>query len=262
MIEKLESYEAPLSTDEAVKLLASGLAVSADEMRALLERAWVRPPTSRSKIDRLLDGDLLGLLQRKAAQLEADRERAAVGHAFATCHVPLFRQTERSPAELLQFVSPKARVLRLFAERWRPEAGGAIVIGPTGCGKSIVAFVAMARAIVDHARETRRGPMLEWCSCDALDLGLAAQRSSLSRTPELVARAKRASGLVLDDLGWEREFHRESVLEVAAHRYKHGLPTIVTSGKTYDELEQIYGRAVLRRFLGPDGKIVNAWGAA
>lgn len=150
---------------------------------------------------------------------------------------------------------------------------GALLLGQTGIGKTAALGLVTGRLVTDHWRRSRETalaagngsiylsqptrPCLLWVR--ALDLGVALQRHPLGEgEPELLAAAKAAPLLLLDDLGWESR--SDSIVEVLGHRYDTGAPTCVTSGLTWDALKDRYGEAVTRRPLeagGRKGRIVN-----
>ena len=70
-----------------------------------------------------------------------------------------------------------------------------------------------------------------------------------------VRRASAATLLVLDDIGWDKD--TQIVSEVLHARYEHSLPTLLTSGRTVEQLDATYGPAVLRRF-GESGGVSAA----
>jgi DNA replication protein DnaC len=113
--------------------------------------------------------------------------------------------------------------------------------------------------------ETKKHQVQIWMACDARDLGNAVQRTGLGeKEPEIIIRAANADVLIMEDLGWERSFHIESLLDVAAPRYKRQKPSIITSGEKHDALRERYTDAVLRRFWdieGKNGAVVDCWKA-
>lgn len=177
--------------------------------------------------------------------------------AFCSTHLQAISTSRPSVATVLSWIRDPR--LKDFATGFDPFlAGGAILLGPTGIGKSVACFCVMRRMMP--------ASLGFWGSHDALDIGLDSQRTPLGQPePDAVSRAKRATCLILDDLGWERTFHVDTIVDIAATRYKIGKPTLVTSGKTMLELKERYGDAVLRRFTdvgGSRGVVLDCWKSA
>ncbi len=152
--------------------------------------------------------------------------------------------------------------LRAWAETWLPSAGSAILLGPSGAGKT-TSVVAMLHR---HAAEVRAAA--QQCSigrCDELSVysrivwTTARQIVSARRQaplgegepPELAAW-RQASILVIDEIGFESRDPDPDLFGMVDDRYAARRPTIVTSGLTRDQLIARYGAAMLRR-LGEAG---------
>lgn len=137
---------------------------------------------------------------------------------------------------------------------WRWGNGNLILLGPTGSGKSTAVAMLFRYLLKDgvqrggSAWESAR--FMAWFG--ASDLFHASREHALGKgeAPEL-RQATRARLLVLDDAGWDTD--PRVVSEVLAERYESGLPTIVTSGKTEQELIAHYGAAVVRRMTETGG---------
>lgn len=122
----------------------------------------------------------------------------------------------------------------------------AVLLGPTGCGKSTAAALLVHRALSECADEGRRGVVLDVCWTNATDLALAERRHPLGQgEPPLVRRARTAGALVVDDIGLEAT--EGAIFPVLSHRYHHRLPTIATTGLTKSELSAHLGAAGVRR---------------
>ncbi len=134
------------------------------------------------------------------------------------------------------------------------ERFGALLLGPTGAGKSSVAAWALRRWQSIKQPEPVR---LSWL--DALEATDAERRYRLGTgDPEELASAYQADWLVLDDVGLSSS--ASLVQLVLARRYQACLPTIVTSGLTPDQLSTHIGAASVRRvveFEGKPGLFVN-----
>lgn len=122
------------------------------------------------------------------------------------------------------------------------SAIGALLIGPAGSGKTSLAVAAM--------REVRGSFFV---SANALERARIEHRSGEGEAP-LVARAKRAPVLVIDDLGQDKPSSVSAVEAVILARHDAELRTWVTTGldagsprDTYPALEARYGAGVVRR---------------
>lgn len=142
---------------------------------------------------------------------------------------------------------------------------GALLLGPTGAGKSSAAAWAVRRWDARRLDEERRanppqgwipanyveGVRIAWL--DALEVTDAERRYRLgSGDPEELATAYRADWLVLDDVGLSTS--ATLVQLVLARRYQACLPTIVTSGLTAAQLSAHIGAATVRRIVEHEGR--------
>lgn len=148
-----------------------------------------------------------------------------------------------------------ARMLKA-ASAWHPGGGNLLLLGPTGIGKSTAAAVLFRRllgaGIRDGGPAWELAQSLHWFSAESLSLARRWHPLGQGEAPDIMS-AMFGRFLVIDDLGWDRDV--QTVSDVMAVRYDRGLPTIITSGKTPDELTAQYGAAVVRRAResgGPD----------
>ncbi len=204
-----------------------------------------------------------GWRDRFKAALAARRRKDAVASAIRVAFGstgPL-SMLELGDAELLELVPSK---LRRVALEHKPDDGGILVLGPTGIGKT--AFCAsLGRRLVSEADDQLlRTPEALFGWARAVDLANARLLHPLGSEAPAVAAAKLPRTLVIDDLAWEREKDL-AISEVIAARYDAGFQTFVTSGRTWEQLVDRYGEAVLRRVLesgGVKGKYFNLFGKA
>ena len=90
------------------------------------------------------------------------------------------------------------------------------------------------------------------------DLVNVIQSKSFQDKPEFIESINRYSLLIIDDLGTEREsqFMQEQVFNIIDSRYRSGLPFIITTNLSWDEIKKpqniqyarIYDRIIERCF--------------
>ena len=177
------------------------------------------------------------------------------GWEWARFGVPEFNQRTRP-------------TIRSASESWRRANGSLTLLGRTGSGKTASA-IAIAHRILDaaHAKVLPRDAMafaagLRFVS--AVDLAQARKRHKLGNDePPLERAAKRATLLILDEVGFE-SLDERTVTDVIEFRYRNGAhehPTIITSGLSEAELAARYGDAIKRK-LCELGRVVGAFEVA
>lgn len=175
-----------------------------------------------------------------------------------------------SVEQLATFVNPKLQAEALTYDPF--TAGGRLIAGPTGVGKSVAGIAVLRRMhglqpanmnkLYDEAND---GNGCAWVR--AFELPNARLENRLGDgEAELVTEAIKARFLVLDDLGWEskRAGADDVVVEVIAARYDAGRPTYATTGLTLPKFTDRYGTAIGRRLTdagGLKGTVVNLWPA-
>lgn len=123
---------------------------------------------------------------------------------------------------------------RILARLQARHSPCALLLGPTGCGKTSAAH---------WLRVSLPG---EWAH--ARDLGACERHHKLGEgTPAAFDRACSARVLYLDDLGTEDIRDVGVIQHVLERRYASGLATCVTSGLTPPELSDRYGAPTMRR---------------
>lgn len=155
-------------------------------------------------------------------------------------------------------------VLYRFARYHDPrEHGSALLLGPSGAGKTTAAAI-LVRRLARLALEATVGADSHWMArvkwIEAHSLVRARQEWPLGKgEPQVVERCKEASLLILDEVGFEPS--NEILWDVVNARYKARLPTIATSGNgsTAAEFATRYGDAFVRRLSGRDvGEVIDA----
>lgn len=140
------------------------------------------------------------------------------------------------------------RIQSDLLERLRAEESpAALLMGPTGCGKTSAAHWLMARV-----RKSAR-----FVTSAALTNAEREHRLG-DGPPPLVDQCRTAPYLVLDDVGMEREvFAVQDMLNV---RYESSLPVIVTTGLTRREFVDRFGAPYVRRCVEQHtGHAVIVW---
>ena len=129
------------------------------------------------------------------------------------------------------------------AERFKvPTPRSVIFCGPTGVGKT-----SLAAAIMRKLEGFSIAQNAFWIKAN--DLGRARMDSPLGEEPKAVRKARKASLLVLDDLGGECNQGIEVIRDVVHYRRDYCLPTIYTTWATDEQLSACYGEGVARRIL-------------
>jgi len=192
--------------DELGQLLALPPPVTQDEADQ-----WMRAERKTALIERWMDGD-------------PPRRR------FAALENPAWR------AE----VSP---LLIAWASQWTGKRS-ALLIGPTGCGKSSAALAALRRLYATEERTGERvAPGFVWASERALCE--AERHSKLGAVPELLWRTRRAAVTVVDEVGRGGR----DLFDLVDSRYESGRPTVVCSALTPAVIVERYGSALWRRMV-------------
>lgn len=189
----------------------------------------------------------------RAAPVDPVRARIDSVVAYGLRSVPPWEWARVDGADFRRVV---AAPLRRVAEKWQPAHGSLVLFGATGTGKTATT-IALAHRLAGEARQAQSvaDPQVQLvrgiCWISALELATARRGHPLGRgeAPEIEA-ARSATILVLDELGYERHDERDPwLLELVDSRYRRAAPTVLTSGRSRDELEQRYGAACMRRLV-------------
>jgi DNA replication protein DnaC len=188
------------------------------------------------------------LPERAAEEDRIRRKREAIS---ILSRLPTFLRCPT--AELIERISDNR--LAVAAASWGWGAGNLILLGPTRIGKSTAAAAILTRVVTASAAAGGEPwyatATVHWFGAGTLELARKQHPIGRGEAPE-VALACIASLLVLDDVGWDRD--PAAVSYVLDQRMQRGLTTIITSGKTRDELSAQYGAAVVRRMLESGGR--------
>jgi len=141
-------------------------------------------------------------------------------------------RVERERESLL----PRIRHPKLAAAVKLSDTRCALLLGPTGAGKTSAALWAKARypGLWLHARE----------------LGAVERKHPLGEgDPPLLREASTAPTLYLDDLGTEDPRDLGVIQHVIDRRYAAGLATYATTGLTRADLANYLGAAYVRRLI-------------
>lgn len=143
------------------------------------------------------------------------------------------------------------------------NGGSMLLVGPTGIGKSAL-LAAIGNQMLDRARAGSLSREafavaagIRWVS--AIDIAKAASRHKLGEgEPPLLKMAKKASILILDELGKEdQRSDPHAIMELLRARYEpKWKPTFVASEVTLDELNRRYGASTMRT-VWQRGKLID-----
>ena len=123
------------------------------------------------------------------------------------------------------------RYAELFPE-YRREGKGLLLYGTVGTGKTFYA-ACIANAVIDRTDHEYRVLMTNFAS-------IADDLSGTWDKAEYTDDLMRYDLLIIDDLGAERksEYMQEQVWKIADARYRSGLPLIVTTNLTAEEIDK------------------------
>ena len=133
------------------------------------------------------------------------------------------------------------QITREFAEN---PHGWLVITGTFGCGKTH-----LAAAIANHLANKRRLPLFVVVP-DLLDhLRATFNPQSTISYDKLFEQVRRASLLVLDDLGTESatSWAREKMYQILNYRYNARLPTVITTAQKIDDLDPRIRARILDR---------------
>lgn len=183
---------------------------------------------------------------------EACRCREAFESAVAGAHFPpCWESTTLAELQWESIQPNNARAgIRTYAEnleRYLNENLGVFLLGPVGCGKTHLA-IGLGKLACALGYAVHFVSVPAWFQ--ALRESYTNTRQPRERT--LMQPLQAADLLILDDLGAERssDWVRERLYLIVNHRDVTGLPTIVTTNESLDDLEQALGPRTLSRLRG------------
>jgi DNA replication protein DnaC len=191
-------------------------------------------------------------------RLRREAERAAHLDELVTAQLPeAFREASLGAAWLSALVGPAALAQARAIVGTAPRGGlfstkgwATIYASRTGAGKT-----SLAAAMV---RERGRRDVL-WTT--ARTLATAGAYAKLGEEPALLASARRAGLLVIDELGTEADRFGSQVAETIMDRHDLGRTVWVTTPLPGEALSARYGSGLVRR-LSENGEIVRLSRAA
>jgi DNA replication protein DnaC len=115
-------------------------------------------------------------------------------------------------------------------------------LGPAGAGKTSLACAGLRALLTEQVGFSGR-------FCGAVEICAAQRNSDYGRTCVELSDAKRASLIVLDDIGQEFARDAEIITELVHSRHNESKPIIVTSWLEPNAIATRYGDGTARRIL-------------
>lgn len=210
--------------------------------------------------------DLMRAVQE--ARIAAEKCAAARGVPFESCTASASSERRDEPLRLALRKLPK------IPDNWRQlvdgrianavanlcwSSGNLILLGNTGCGKTLGAAVLAKRLLLaaEQGRAWNRARRIVFV--DAAKLALAREQYGFGAgEAPLIAKCESAPLLVLDELGF-LDKDTGVIEQVIDARDKARRPTVVTSGMKPEELEGRYGTATARKLMGQGHQVVQVF---
>lgn len=180
--------------------------------------------------------------ERRSALLNTLMERSGVSKRLQRCTLENFHIARNPDAKTaLQKVED-------WIDHWPEyrEAGrGLFLSGEVGTGKTHLAV-----AVMKELQEAHEVPCLMMSVPELLD-DMRAEYDSREGRGRMVAQAKAAELLVLDDLGSEKitDWSIERLFVIIDHRYRNMAPTIYTSNLGYQGVREVFGERIASRMI-------------
>lgn len=192
--------------------------------------------------------------------LLAPAQASLAGAAWCHANNPEYQRATRkirAAVAALANVDERQFGERLIDGAWHRDYGGVLLLGPTGIGKSRV-LAAIGARILSAAETGILSSNVEAFkfACGirymhGVELARAREEHRLGGgEPPLLAEARRATLLLLDEVGFEDQGRDPGMVrDLLRYRYEHKLiyrPTILASGSTLTDLHRDYGEAAIR----------------
>lgn len=195
--------------------------------------------------------------EERAVFFAPARESLSPNGALDWCRVgrPEYIAGTKRAIECAKHCADPKRAMDLIQRAvWKRDNGNLLFVGPQRIGKTNT-VIAIGNRLLDAAERPQltRDDLDFLCGIrfvTGLDLARARSETSFGHEPALIRRAKNATLLILDEIGFEDDkFDPHAVRDVVYHRYRMGRssPTLVTSGCTVAELAKRYGAAMVER---------------
>lgn len=156
----------------------------------------------------------------KAEQIDRNRRMCFGGSKLAHCTFEKSHETE--------YIKMAQNYVKNF-DQFRREGKGLLLCGVVGTGKSHIA-ACVANALLSDEKKV--------LMTNFVNIVNALQKDFQGRT-EYIDSLNRYALLIIDDLGVERqsEFMQENVYNIINERYNSGLPMIITTNLTFEEVK-------------------------
>ncbi|MDO5531404.1 ATP-binding protein [Sutterella sp.] len=188
-------------------------------------------------------------IQRAALEALPWTARAPRGMTFGNYETPLEEQ-KRAVAICRRFA---VRLMTRIIRDERPQTG-VLLAGPSGTGKTH-----LATAILAELAERGMPGFYLWAA-DLFDIFNWPDRldESIFRIKDLLCSV---SCLVIDEIGVQTwtDAERKRITQIVDARERAGLPTVICTNLTDDELERQGGKRIASRLRGTFYPVICAW---
>jgi GTPase SAR1 family protein len=160
-----------------------------------------------------------------------------------------------------------------FVNRWHEDQLSVLILGASGTGKSASVAALMRRmygglecrppadddeSVAMAAKRYDWGILRSLLWTNGFEIANAKRYSPLGSEPAIIEKCKKASLLVVDEVG--QESYDGTLFEIIEARYCNQAPTIVTSGLHREEFLAKYGSGMYRRLTEkPYATAINLW---
>ena len=136
---------------------------------------------------------------------------------------------------------------RHYAETFTSKSPNIFLLGKTGLGKTHLSL-AIAKKVAEHGYTAAYGSLLNYLRIIENEQFGRSENSETDTMQTLI----NADLLVLDDLGSEfmTKFSESAIYNMINSRINLGLPTIISSNLSMDELQKSYNDRIISRIFG------------